>query len=91
MQPDAIALMGFNRMAKGMPQVENGAQPTFSLIPGHNLRLVLTRTLDGIGHRFRVPRQEIGQIRLQPFKKFPIGYQAVFDHLGDTRRQLARR
>lgn len=90
-QPIGKACLRFQRMAKGMPQVQQRALPArFELVLADDPRLGRDGMRDRIAARIRVTRQQASAIRLAPIEECGVIDQAIFDDLGITRPHLSR-
>ena len=67
-QPLAITHPGFNRMTEGVAQVEQGSFAALTLIRDNHFCLVPTGTVNGLGQRCRLARQQAIELDLEPFE-----------------------
>src|SRR3546814_5321890 len=69
MQQAAIALLGFDRVAKGVAEVEQGALALLGLIAGDDGRLVCATAGDGFADGGGVTSQQIIAAGIKPVEK----------------------
>ena len=89
-QPGAVAGAGLDRVAEGMAEVEDRAQPRFLLVAGDDAAFSCTS-----GYRLHergvVARQQIVEVRFEPAEEVRVGDRAVLDDFGQSGDQLALR
>ena len=78
-------------MAEGVAEVEQCALTLFALITQHDLGFEFAGAVDGMGHGCRLQAQQLIEVLFDPVEKHRIEDQRVFDDLGQTRAQFARR
>ena len=86
-----VALGGFDRVAEGMAQVEQGALALFQRIAGDDLGLVLAAGGNGQGQCFAVACQQGRSFLRQPLAKAQVAQRGVLDDLGQAGAQFAWR
>jgi hypothetical protein len=98
-QRAAIAAFGFERMGKGVAEIEQRAVAAFALIFGDDTRLGAATFGNGMAPgsgitatiTMAITIEDRPTIGLEPGVKFGIVNQAVFDHFAVTGGQFARR
>ena len=68
MQPSAVAQARLNRVAKGMAEIQNRANPAFLLILPHHIGLDLATALNRMRQQLGIAREQAVNIRLNPIK-----------------------
>ena len=91
MQPCAVAHAGFDGVAKGVAEVEDGAQACFLFINAHNRRLDLARPRHGMRQGCGLVSQQGRHLEFKPVQQRHVGNGPVFDDLGQAGTQLAHR
>src|SRR3546814_19253585 len=84
MQQAAIAVLGFDRVAKGVAEVEQGALALFGLIAGDVGRLVCATAGDGFTDGGGVTSQQIIAVGIKPVEKPGTAECAVFHPLASA-------
>ena len=80
----------FQRVAKRMPKIEQGAIPLLCLIAHHNLRFHLARHPYRLTARRVITSGQSGSVLLQPLEKWLITEQPVFHNLTITGQKIPR-
>ncbi len=88
-QAARIAGVLFQRMAKSVPQIEQGANSGFLLVRDHHPRLVGTTAGNRLAAR-RPARKDLDTVGFEPLEEFGVVDQPIFDHLGIAGSKLAR-
>src|SRR5207245_10598087 len=81
MQPFAMAEARLDRMAEGMAEVEDGAQPAFALVLADDGGLDLARALDRVRQRGLVARHQRTNVLFDPVEEGRVGDRPILDHL----------
>ena len=89
MQPLAITQTGLDGMAKGVAEIQNGAQAVVALVLRHHPGLDLATAFDGVGQRTGVARHQGTDVGLNPVQKRQVGNRAVFDDFGQPGADFA--
>ena len=76
-------------MAKGVAEIEDCTIPLFPFIFVDDHRLVLTRTMNSKCQRVIVALEQVVQINVYPFQKFPVSNQPVLNYLSKPCAQFA--
>jgi hypothetical protein len=85
----AVVRNGFEGMADGVAEIQDGPQAALGLVLPNHLGFDLTATGHDGGQRARVAVQQLGQLALQPRKQPGVVNDAVFDHFGEARAIFA--
>ena len=85
----AVVGDGFERVADGVAEIQDGPQAALGLVLPHDLRLDLAATGHDSRQGARVAPQQLGQVALQPSEEPGVVDDAVFDHLGEAGAILA--
>ena len=85
------AQLGLDGVTEGVAEIEQGAPPGLPLVLAYDGALDLDRSDHGAGQGDRVSRGADRPLVRQPVEKGRVADQAVFQHLGPARAQLARR
>ena len=91
MQPDPKTQTGFDGVAKGVTEIQNSADAAFAFVLSDHPSFDLATALHRLGQGLRIPRQQIIQVLLDPIEEGHVGNRAVFDDLGQTGAEFARR
>ena len=79
-------------VAEGVPQVQQRAIAGFALVAAHDFGLELAGAMDGMRPALPAPAPAaLRTLRSIHSRNFGSNNQAVLDHLGQARAQLARR
>ena len=65
-----VGSAGLDRVAEGVPQIEQSALAIFVLIGNHHLRFIGTRAADGIFECCRITFQNFFQICFKPLEEW---------------------
>src|SRR5580704_5467580 len=91
MQPLLITGGGFDRVAEGMPEVQQGTLARLALVAADDRRLDLAGAADDVRERRGRTGEQLIEVRLEPAEQGRIADESVLDHLRQSRAQLARR
>jgi hypothetical protein len=90
-QPLAVAQSGLDRVAEGVAEIEDGAQPGLALVAADHARLDLAGTGHRVRERARIARKQRRQRALHRIQVGRVGDRAMLDHFGEPRGELALR
>ena len=79
---------GFERVADGVAEIQDGPQAAFGFVLLDHLRLDLAATGDDRCQGTRVAAEQFGQITLQLLEQAGIVDDAVFDHFREAGPEL---
>jgi len=85
----SITRDGLERVADGMPIVQNSAQPALALVLRDDLGLDLATVGDDVRRALGVEPQQPRQRALEPAEQCRVVNDSVLDHLGEPGSQLA--
>ena len=89
MQILAVVRNGFERVADGVAEIQDGPQAALGLVLPNHLRLDLAAAGHDRRQRARVAAQQLRQVALQPLEQPGVVDDAVFDHFGEAGAILA--
>ena len=90
-QPVAVAHLGFDGMAEGVAEVEQGPDALFFFVLLNDVRLHLAAVADGIGDSGLLVLHNTGHGLFEPSEKINVAEQGVFDDFGKPRGKFTRR
>ena len=90
MQPVAITHLGFDGVAKGVAEVEQGANALLFFVLLDDAGLHLAAVADGVGKGSGLLSHDAGHGVLEFGKEIHVTEQGVFDDFGQAGRKLAR-
>src|SRR2546428_1135573 len=88
-QPSPVAEARFNGVAERVAEVEERAQAALALVTADDFGFDRDRAHHSLFQHFRIPRQQAIEIGLEPAEERRVADQAVLDHFGKPRAQLA--
>src|SRR5437762_9835529 len=91
MQPLLVTGGGFERVAEGVPQIQQRALAHLALVAADDRRLDLAGAADDVCERRGRAGEQLIEVRLEPTEQGRVADESVLDHLGEPRAQLARR
>ena len=91
MQPVAVAHLGFDGMAEGVAEIEQGSDALFFFVLLNDVRLHLAAMADGIGESGLLLLHNAGHGLFEPSEKINVAEQGVFDDFGKPRGKFTRR
>ena len=89
MQIFAVVGDGFEGVADGVAEVQDGPQAALGLVLPYDLGLDFAAAGDDRCQRARFAAEQVGQVALQVLEQPGIADDAVFDHLGQAGPKLA--
>ena len=89
-QPVAVAHARFDGVAKGVAEVEDGAQAGFALVARDDAGLDLAASLHGVREGGGVAGAQLLHVAFEPGEELHVGDGAVLDNFGQPGGQLAR-
>src|SRR5258706_14651695 len=89
MPPSYISQAGYDGVAEGMFEVQEYAQSAHALVMADDFGLDRDRAHDSVLERVRVAREQAIEVGLEPVEERRVADQAVLDHFGQPREQLA--
>ena len=90
-EPPRVVRRGLDGVPEGVAEVQKRPVALLPLIAAYDLRLDLARALDDVRERLGIRRKKLLHMLFEPIKEGGITNEPIFDDLGDTRPQLARR
>ena len=89
MQPGAVPGPGLDGVAEGVAEIEQRALARLALVGGDDARLQLAAAPHGVGEGRAIARQQLLDVGFEPVDERSVEREAVLDHLGQARAQLA--
>ncbi len=88
-QPRAVSHTGLDGVTEGVPEVQDGAQPGFTLVLPYHPGLDLAAAFDRVGQSTGISRGERFHVPLDPVEEGHVGNRAVLDHFGQPCTEFA--